>query len=277
MARPRNNSLQSTQQRTHKPNMLSYQHAYHAGNLADVHKHALLAWMLGYLTQKDKPLSYVETHAGRGLYDLGGPEAEKTGEAAQGIVKHGDWFDADHPYSIARAKIAGEHGPNAYPGSPAIAAALLRETDAMHLADLHPGEYDALRRNFRRKAKTYHQDGFELAASLCPPTPRRGLLLVDPSYEIKSDYADIPGRIAKLHKAWNVGVIALWYPILTNGAHKPMAGKIAATHKDALRHEVAFPPARIGHGMIGSGMLILNAPYGTAEEAARLSKRFARL
>jgi 23S rRNA (adenine2030-N6)-methyltransferase len=257
--------------------MLSYQHAYHAGNLADVHKHALLAWMLGYLTRKDKPLSYIETHAGRGFYDLSGPEAVKTGEAAQGIGKHAGWFGADHPYSIARARIAAEHGPNAYPGSPAIAAALLRPSDSLHLAELHPAEHEALRAAFARKARIYHQDGFALAASLCPPEPRRGLLLIDPSYEIKTDYAEIPGRIVKLHKAWNVGVIALWYPILTSGAHKAMADKIIANHQDALRHEVRFPPAREGHGMTGSGLLILNAPYGTEGEATRLSKLFAKL
>ncbi len=257
--------------------MLSYQHAYHAGNLADVHKHSLLAWMLDYLTRKDKPLTYIETHAGRGRYDLSGPEATKTGEAAQGIAKHGDWFDAAHPYTIARSQIATTHGPQTYPGSPALAAALLRPTDSLHLSELHPGEHTALRAAFRHKAKTYQQDGFALAASLCPPTPRRGLMLIDPPYEIKTDYAEIPARIAKLHRAWNVGVIALWYPILTSAAHETMAQKITETYADALCHEVRFPPARKGHGMIGSGMLILNPPYGLETEAARLSERFTSL
>ncbi len=257
--------------------MLSYQHAYHAGNLADLHKHALLAWMLDYLTRKDKPLSYIETHAGRGLYDLTGPEARKTGEAAQGIEKHGDWFDASHPYSKARARIATEQGPNIYPGSPALAAALLRPTDSLHLAELHPGEYAALRQAYRHKARTYQQDGFDLAHTLSPPTPRRGLLLIDPPYEIKSDYTDIPRHIAKLHRAWNVGVIALWYPILTNGAHEPMTRALQSAHPSAMTHEVRFPPARPGHGMIGSGMWVLNPPFGLVDEAARLSKLYARL
>ena len=257
--------------------MLSYQHAYHAGNLADVHKHGLLAWMLDYLTRKDKPLSYIETHAGRGLYDLTGAEARKTGEAAQGIEKVSGWFAPAHPYSRARTQIAAAHGPQIYPGSPAIAQALLRPVDTLHLAELHPGEHSALRTSFRSSAKTYQQDGFALAASLCPPTPRRGLLLIDPPYEIKTDYVEIPARIAKLHRAWNVGVIALWYPILTNGAHRPMSAKLTQAHPDALRHEVTFPPARKGHGMIGSGMLILNPPYGLETESARLSACFKTL
>ena len=110
--------------------MLSYQHIYHAGNLADVHKHSLLAWMLGYLTRKDKPLSYMETHAGRALYDLSDTPALKTGEAAQGIGRVRGWFDDAHPYAQVLDQITGEHGVDAYPGSPLLAAKLLRKTDA---------------------------------------------------------------------------------------------------------------------------------------------------
>ena len=97
--------------------MLSYQHAYHAGNLADVHKHAALAWVCDYLTRKDKPLSYIETHAGRGLYDLSGAEAAKTGEAAQGIGRTAAWFDPGHPYSRARAQIADAQGKVVQPSA----------------------------------------------------------------------------------------------------------------------------------------------------------------
>ena len=108
--------------------MLSYQHGYHAGNMADVHKHALLAWMLGYLTQKDKPLSYLETHAGRGLYQLDTPEALKTGEAAAGIerVKQLGWFAAEHSYAVALGKVRAALGAAAYPGSPLVAEGFLR-------------------------------------------------------------------------------------------------------------------------------------------------------
>jgi len=257
--------------------MHSYQHAFHAGNLADGHKHALLAWMLSYLTRKDKPLSYIETHAGRGLYDLSAPEAEKTGEAAQGIAKVADWFDADHPFAQARAAVIRDHGPTAYPGSPAIATALLRPEDSLHLAELHPAEFAALRTQFRRHAKLHQRDGFELAHAITPPTPRRGLLLIDPSYEIKTDYTDIPRHIAKLHRAWNVGVIVLWHPVLASDAQADMVQALKSAHPQALHQQGRFPPAREGHGMIGSGMFVLNPPFGVSQEAATLSAHFASL
>lgn len=257
--------------------MLSYQHGFHAGNLADVQKHALLAVALDYMTRKDKPLSYIETHAGRGLYDLSGDQAQKTGEAAQGIEKIKDWFDPDHPYTRARDTITGTHGPTIYPGSPAIAQALLRPTDTLHLAELHPGEFGHLRTNIRG-AHVQKQDGFELAQSLCPPTPRRGMILIDPPYELKNDYALIPGFIQKLHRKWNVGVIALWYPILASNAHLPMTRALDQSgFPDALKHEVHFPPARTGHGMIGSGMYFVNAPFGLDRETDRLGTLFASL
>ncbi|WP_299029857.1 23S rRNA (adenine(2030)-N(6))-methyltransferase RlmJ [uncultured Sulfitobacter sp.] len=258
--------------------MLSYQHIYHAGNLADVHKHSLLAWMLEYLTRKDKPLSYIETHAGRALYDLGADEALKTGEAAAGIAVARNWFAKDHPYARVLARVEDEDGAKAYPGSPLIASHLLRPTDHIHLAELHPQEHSALALAMSPTgAKIHLRDGFETAFALCPPTPRRGLLLIDPSYEIKTDYVDIFRHIAKLHRAWNVGIIALWYPILTNGAHLDMLNALTTQHKGALRHEVRFPPARPGHGMVGSGMFVLNPPYGLSDEAQRLAARYAKL
>ncbi|MCX7564888.1 23S rRNA (adenine(2030)-N(6))-methyltransferase RlmJ [Sulfitobacter sp. F26169L] len=258
--------------------MLSYQHIYHAGNLADVHKHSLLSWMLAYLTRKDKPLTYLETHAGRALYDLDAEEARKTGEAAAGIARTRGWFGPEHPYTQVLERVSAEDGPNAYPGSPLIASHLLRPSDKIHLAELHPAEHAALELAMSPTgAKCHLRDGFEMAFALCPPTPRRGLLLIDPSYEIKSDYDDIFRHIAKLHRAWNVGIIALWYPILKSGAHGPMLEALSAQHKDALRHEVRFAPARPGHGMVGSGMFVLNPPYGLAEEARRLGARYAKL
>lgn len=258
--------------------MLSYQHIYHAGNLADVHKHGLLAWMLDYLTRKDKPLSYIETHAGRALYDLDDAAAVKTGEAAQGIAKTAAWFSAQHPLTRVLEEIRADHGPRSYPGSPLIAARLLRPGDSIHLAELHPGEHAAL--EFALSAypvKCYRQDGFELAHSRTPPTPRRGLMLIDPSYEIKNDYNDIPRHIARLSRAWNVGIICLWYPLLTANSHVPMLRALTAAHPEALRHEVRFAPARPGHGMVGSGLFVLNPPFGCAAEAQRLSGCFRTL
>lgn len=257
--------------------MLSYQHAFHAGNAADVHKHAILAEALRYLTQKPKPLSYFETHSGRAIYDLQGTEAQKTGEAARGIALMERWFAPDHLYRSAIDAARAAHGKNAYPGSPYIAQHILRDDDKMTLAELHPQEVTALRYAIH-SADVKQADGPALALSMAPPTPRRGLCLIDPSYEIKTEWAQMPDLVRKLHRAWNVGVIMLWYPLLTNGAHDPMVRALDKLNIDgALRHHVRFPPAREGHGMIGSGMFVVNPPWGLADFSADLTKKFAQL
>ena len=256
--------------------MLSYQHIYHAGNLADVHKHALLAWMLAYLIRKDKPVSYIETHAGRALYDLKADEALKTGEAEMGINRVRHWFADDHPYQLSLRSTAEIDGENAYPGSPMIATQRLRDTDTITLAELHPGEHTALELTLP-SAICRRTDGFAMAHSMLPPTPRRGLMLIDPSFEIKDDYDTIPTHIRKYTRAWNVGIIVLWYPILTASAHGSMLKTLQSDHPTALRHEVRFPPARRGHGMIGSGLFVINPPFGLAQEAANLKTRFDTL
>ena len=257
--------------------MLSYQHLYHAGNLADVQKHAILAWMLDYLTRKNKPVSYIETHAGRGLYDLSADEAQRTGEAAKGIGALSGALPQGHPYTRALQQVRSDHGDHAYPGSPMIARALLRPADRLHLAELHPQEHAALRDALRGQDVAIHrQDGFELAQSLCPPDPRRGMMLVDPSYEIKADYDSIPRFLGQVARKWNVGVLALWYLILTSGLHVPMLRALQAAHPDALRHEVRFPPIRAVHRMTGSGMFVINPPWGLKDETARIDRLFAR-
>ena len=252
--------------------MLSYQHLYHAGNLADVQKHALLAWMLEYLTQKDKPLSYIETHAGRGLYDLGADEAVKTGEAASGIARIEGRLAEGHPYRRRLAEVRARFGAMAYPGSPLIAALSLRDGDPLHLAELHPQELRALAANLGPwGAHIQHRDGLEMALALTPPTPRRGLMLIDPSYEVKADYDRLPKVIGQIARKWNVGCIALWYPILTDAPHRAMLAELQGQFDQALRSEVSFPPAREGHRMVGSGMFVINPPYGMADEAARIA------
>ena len=263
--------------------MLSYQHAYHAGNLADVHKHALLAVALARMVEKPKPLSYLETHAGRGLYDLGAPEARRTGEAAAGITRAlaEGWLPEGHPLRTALQAVRAAHGPNAYPGSPLLAGALLRPGDRAHLAELHPAEFAALAA-VAGFADLRHEDGFAMANAALPPTPRRGLLLIDPSYEVKADYDRLPGWIGRMAGKWNVGVIALWYPVLAPSvaiapAQAAMVRALTAAHPEALLSEVRFPPAREGHGMIGSGMFVLNPPWGLEGEAQRLQRLFATL
>src|SRR5690606_2951393 len=134
-----------------------------------------------------------------------------------------------------------------------IARHFLRPGDVAHLAELHPAEHQALA-EVAGFAHLHRQDGFQMAQALCPPVPRRGLLLIDPSYEVKADYEAIPRHIAKLARKWNVGVIALWYPILADSRHARMVEALRRDHAQALISEVRFPPARSGHGMVGSGM-----------------------
>lgn len=260
--------------RCYRAGMLSYQHAYHAGNAADVHKHALLAVALEYLARKDKPLTYLETHAGRALYDLSAPEARKTGEAAAGIAVMAPWFAPDHPYSRAVEAARRQGGPQAYPGSPLIASTLLRPTDRIVLAERHPQEVAALRRAMPG-ADVRAADGPSLVLSIAPPQPRRGLVLIDPSYEIKTEFRTIPEFVAKLRRKWPVGVLAVWYPVLASGAERPLAELLAGLDGDALSSEVRFAPVRPGHGLIGSGMWIANPPYGLDAAAAELARRFA--
>jgi len=205
----------------------------------------------------------------------------RTGEAAAGIerVQREGWFGAEHPLSVALQNVQGRYGAQTYAGSPMIAANLLRDQDSLHFAELHPQEHAALANVMSAyEAKVYKQDGYEMAQSILPPTPRRGMLLIDPSYEVKSEYDRLPGMIAKLHRKWNVGVIALWYPILTDGRHKPMVDALKKQNlAKAVCHEVRFPAARKGHRMIGSGMFFVNAPFGLSDETKQLDAMFARI
>ncbi|WP_298435615.1 23S rRNA (adenine(2030)-N(6))-methyltransferase RlmJ [uncultured Jannaschia sp.] len=256
--------------------MLSYQHAYHAGNAADVHKHALLAVALDYMARKDKALSYFETHAGRGRYDLSDVQARRTGEAAAGVGRWLARMPADHPWRRTVEAVRADHGPDAYPGSPLLAARLTRPFDRLDLAELHPAEHAALLAAMPEhpNIRIHKRDGIEMARALTPPEPRRGLMLIDPSWEVRSDYERMAKLLPALHRKWGVGVLMLWYPILRDRRHGPMLRALRETLPDALVSEVRFAPARDGHGMEGSGMVVVNPPWGLPEAATALAARF---
>jgi 23S rRNA (adenine2030-N6)-methyltransferase len=255
--------------------MLSYQHSYHAGNAADVHKHAVLAAALAYMAAKPKPLSYLETHAGRALYDLGAPEARRTGEAEAGVARLLGRFPTDHPWARAVAAARAAHGPAAYPGSPWIARHLLGPDDRIDLAELHPAEHAALASALPAAPglRLHRRDGLEMARALLPPEPRRGLMLIDPSWELRGDYDRLARLLPLLHRKWGVGVLMLWYPILGDRRHAPMVRALRAALPGLMLSEARFPPARAGHGMLGSGLAVVNPPWGLAEEAARVVDR----
>ena len=236
--------------------MLSYQHAYHAGGPADLHKHIALAELLALLTRKARPLTYVETHAGRGLYDLTSVETAKTGEADAGIAK----IDLpDCPFTDALKAIRVKHGATAYPGSPAIAQALLRPTDKIYLMELHPAEYAALKVNIKGEGVSIEQrDGYEMAMEIVPSIPRKGLVLIDPSYEVKTEYLQVAEFTRKLMAKWPEATVMIWYPILKAARHTEMLDALQLPY---IFDEVAFD-LKGNKGMTGSGLALVNAPYG---------------
>ena len=245
--------------------MLSYQHAYHAGCAADVHKHAVLARLLVRLAAKDDPLTLIETHAGRGLYDLRSVESKKTGEAIQGIVRllADGKLPRTHPLFKVIAATRKEHGPSAYPGSPLLAHALLRPQDKIHLMEMHPQEYAALEDFLGAEDNVFMQDsdGFKATLRIVPPTPARGLVLIDPSYEIKTEYAQTAQFVLDLHDKWPQGIIMLWYPLLKAGNHDVLTKTLEnANLKGFQRREMIFAKKKDVRGMYGSGLILVNLP-----------------
>jgi len=244
--------------------MLSYQHGYHAGGPADLHKHIALAGLLGLLTRKARPITYMESHAGRGLYDLSGEQASKTGEWRAGI---GAARGGEGPFWSALESIRAEHGPDAYPGSPALARALLRPADRVVLMELHPAEHSALMGALKGpNVEIHRRDGCEGLLALSPPKPRKGLALIDPSYERKAEYDEIAGFTLDLARKWPDAAILLWYPILGTARHTRMVERIRDRAPTTLVHEIAFAPhgGRAG-GMTGSGLALINPPHGARE------------
>lgn len=240
--------------------MLSYQHAYHAGGPADVHKHLALTYLLRLLTKKQRGISYLETHAGRGLYDLSSDEALKTGEAAEGIGRLGE---REGPFAEVLSRTRQAHGPGAYPGSPLVAAALLRPQDRIVLMERHPQEHRALKRAMRGTGAEVHaRDGYEGALALAPMEPRRGLILIDPSYEVKSEYEDAARLALALHAKWPEAAVLIWYPLLAAARHEAL---VAALRPAAPLTDHVLFDLKGGAGMRGSGLALVGAPFGAAE------------
>ena len=238
--------------------MLSYQHGYHAGGPADLHKHIVLAELLARLTLKPRGISYLETHAGRGIYELAAPEALRTGEAAQGIGRIA--ADPATPFGRALAAVRAAAGASAYPGSPAVARALLRPQDRLTLMELHPAEHAALVAMLAGPGVAIHRrDGFEGALALAPFKPRRGLVLVDPSYEVKAEYAAAAVFVRRIVAKWPEATVLVWYPLLPAGRHRELLAGL--TPLPLAVDEVGFDPAPV-RGMTGSGLALVNAPHG---------------
>ena len=253
--------------------MLSYRHAFHAGNHADVLKHAVVIQMLRHLGLKDKSYWYIDTHACAGVYSLTEGFATKNAEFETGIGRL--WNRDDLPPLLAdyvdevRALNPDGH-LRFYPGSPYLAWRTMREQDRMRLFELHSTEIDVLRHNFRdagRRATIYEGDGFEGIKAILPPPPRRALVLIDPSYEDKRDYARTLTCVEESLKRFATGTYAIWYPLVTRPESQRFAEQLKAIQPNGWLHAsltVKKTPAD-GFGLFGSGMFVLNPPYTLAK------------
>jgi 23S rRNA (adenine2030-N6)-methyltransferase len=254
--------------------MLSYRHAFHAGNHADVLKHFIEVQLLRYLAQKDKPFWYIDTHAGAGCYALDTGYAMQNAEYESGIARL--WQRDDLPAPLAEyvalvKKLNPDGQLKLYPGSPLLAQDLLREQDRMRLFELHPTDHEILQENFAadsRRVLMQKADGFGALKALLPPPPRRALVLIDPPYEEKQDYQRVVTALKEGLKRFANGVYAVWYPQLQRAEARQLPGQLKQLEVNSWLH-VALSvqsPSSEGFGMHGSGMYILNPPWTLHDE-----------
>lgn len=247
--------------------MLSYRHSFHAGNHADVLKHTVQSLIISALNEKDKPYLYLDTHAGAGRYLLSGEHAERTGEYLDGIARI--WQQDDLPAELGPyIKAVKDLNPNGklryYPGSPLIARFLLREYDKLQLTELHSSDFPLLRGEFLKdsRARTDRADGYQQLKSKLPPLSRRGFVLIDPPYELKSDYQAVVKGIEEGYKRFSTGVFALWYPVVLRQQIKRMCKELEATGiRRILQIELGVRPDSDRFGMTASGMIVINPPW----------------
>ena len=252
--------------------MLSYRHSFHAGNHADVLKHTVQSLIIQSLSEKEKPFLYLDTHAGAGRYLLNSEHAERTGEYMEGIGRLWQNPEAPEqlkPYLSAVSALNPSGRLKYYPGSPLIARHLLREQDTIELTELHPTDYPLLRNEFRKddRARVARGDGYQQLKAKLPPAARRGLILIDPPYEMKSDYQAVVDGIREGYKRFATGVFALWYPVVLRQQIKRMLSELQATGiKRILQIELAVRPDSDQRGMTASGMIVINPPWKLAAE-----------
>lgn len=249
--------------------MLSYRHAFHAGNYADVVKHLLVNLMMESLCRKETPFCYLDTHAGIAFYDLNSEFAQKTGEFKEGIQLLWQLPEAEiHPLAVTYMHTLRAFNPgqclNTYLGSPAFARHFLRPQDSMNLMELHPQDVKLLKAGFKadKQVHIHQRDGFEGLIALVPPKEKRGLVLMDPSYELKQDYLQAVETLKAAHKRWQQGIYALWYPLLNEKLHETLLKKLAGSGiKKILVVELSREASHTPRAMYGTGMVIINPPY----------------
>ena len=248
--------------------MLSYRHAFHAGNHADVLKHYVFSLVLDYFNQKDKPYWVIDTHAGAGMYALKSEFAQKNAEFENGIAR---LFTARNlPDSLNNfVKLIKSFNEintlNFYPGSPKIAESFLRQDDKLRLFELHPSDCKLLIENFShkgRQTKIAMQDGFTGITACLPPPTKRAVVLIDPPYELKDDYSRVVDCIKNSLRRFETGTYLVWYPLLQRPEPAAMVYELMALNTDFLQVEMTVQAPNLdGYGMHGSSMFIVNPPY----------------
>jgi 23S rRNA (adenine2030-N6)-methyltransferase len=264
---------------------MNYRHGFHAGNFADVVKHATVALILGYLKSKDKPFCVLDTHAGGGRYDLLAEAADKTGEWRNGIGRL--WgrpgLPAElGPYlaAIRRLNRAGAGSLRWYPGSPRLARTLLRPGDRLIATELHPAETQALKREFAGDGQVLvkRMDGYQALKAFLPPAERRGLVLVDPPFEATDELDRLLTGLKEAHRRWAQGIFALWYPIKDRAPIQDFHESIAESGiRRVVVAELLIRPALDPSRLNGCGLVLVNPPWTLADDLKRVLARLAAL
>lgn len=243
---------------------MNYRHSFHAGNSADVVKHSLLIALVRALQLKESPLTLIDTHAGCGLYDLGGEEARRTGEATHGVLRA--FADPDpllDDYRTAVQAVNAGEEPRLYPGSPRFLAQLLRPQDFLILNEKHPDDAHALRGAMRDTSAAVHQrDAYELWLAMLPPRTARGVVVVDPPYEQTDERARITATLAAAHRKWAHGVTVIWYPLKDRPTHvrwKTQLRKLGIPKFLVVEHWLYDSDQPDIYN--GAGLFIVNPPY----------------
>ena len=248
---------------------MNYRHAYHAGNFADCMKHAILLVLLKSLARKPAGFCVLDTHAGCGQYDLSSEEAQKTGEWKSGT---GRLLDSEDP--ALQDYLSAVRDLGLYPGSPALARHALRPQDQLVACELHPEDVRPLRRLFRDdpQVSIHHRNGYEALRALLPPKDlKRGLVLIDPPFEKLDDFTQCAEAISLIRNRFRAGIVAVWYPIKHRTPVRAFYNALKdAGIRDILACEFLLRPALDPSRLNGCGMLVVNAPFGFEEDAARV-------
>jgi 23S rRNA (adenine2030-N6)-methyltransferase len=251
--------------------MLAYRHLFHAGNFADVFKHALLTRLLLALQRKDKPFCYLDTHAGIGRYDLKHPWAEKLAEHRDGIDR---LWGREVPALLKPylESVAAENGRalRYYPGSPRIARRFLRPGDRMELTELNREDCAALARRFQHDTQVHVHcmDGYQALKAFLPPRERRGLVLIDSSFDRAHEFDRLVESLQAAHRRWATGTFALWYPLMEVNAVRAFERAVVRTGiRKVLKLELSVLPESWNQGLRGCAMLVVNPPFGLDREA----------